>query len=330
MNRQENRKGPLDMILRIILNIIAMRRSFTLSNTVHLVLFLFLWSLVLPAFAGTGTETLSDAANAASSVTPANTRYGPFGVLDSRSQYGLGVIPEPFLVDDSDLEVGEFRLDILDTRSGAQHADLFKTEIEKGFGPVTLELELLYERDVSAGVVSAGVDSINPGARLPIYQYVSGFVDTTIGVGTEVALPVNTSRSKNTEVVPKVFDDLIIGDHFTLQAIFGYSTLFGPGPDRKTQHFESGLVFGYAFQHNELPLPDVQQFIPVFELKGETAINKQAAGRTGLTGDVGFRTNLKAVHGVQPRLGFAFVFPINDLARRDQHWGTITSFVFDF
>src|ERR1700730_17357066 len=173
-------QGPLDMILRIILNIIAMRRSFTLSNTVHLVLFLFLWSLVLPAFAGTGTETLSDAANAASSITPANTRYGPFGVLDSRSQYGLGVIPEPFLVDDSDLEVNEFRLDILDTRSGAQHADLFKTEIEKGFGPVTLELELLYERDVSAGVVSAGVDSINPGARLPIYQYVSRFVDTTI------------------------------------------------------------------------------------------------------------------------------------------------------
>jgi hypothetical protein len=74
----------------------------------------------------------------------------------------------------------------------------------------------------------------------------------------------------------------------------------------------------------------VQQFVPVFELKGETAINKQAAGRTGLTGDLGFRTNLKAVHGVQPRLGFSFVFPINDLARRDQHWGTITSLVFDF
>jgi hypothetical protein len=233
-------------------------------------------------------------------------------------------------VDDSDLEVTEFRLDILDTRSGSRHADLFKTEVEKGFGPVTVELELLYERDVSAGVVSAGVNSINPGARLPIYQFVSDFVDTTVGVGAEVALPVNTSRSKNTEVVPKVFDDLIVGEHFTLQSIFGYSTLFGPGPDRKTQHFESGFVFGYAFQHNELPLPGVQQFIPMFELKGETAINKQAVGRTGLLGDVGFRTNLKAVHGIQPRLGIGFVFPINDLARRDQHWGTITSLVFDF
>jgi hypothetical protein len=297
-------------------------------NNFYLTLSLWLSLLALPSFAGAGTGAFSDSSNPPSST--ANTRYGPFGVLDSRSQYGLGVIPEPFLVDDSDLEVNEFRLDILDTRSGARHGDLFKTELEKGFGQVTVELELLYERDVSAGVVSAGVNSVNPGARLPIYQFVSDFVDTTVGVGAEVALPVNTSRSKNTEVVPKVFDDLIVGEHFTLQSIFGYSTLFGPGPDRKTQHFESGFVFGYAFQHKELPLPGVQQFIPMFELKGETAINKRAAGRTGLLGDVGFRTNLKAVHGVQPRLGMGFVFPINDLARRDQHWGTITSLVFDF
>ncbi|HZC35676.1 MAG TPA: hypothetical protein VE242_08685 [Chthoniobacterales bacterium] len=234
------------------------------------------------------------------------------------------------MVDESDLEVNEFRFDVLDTRSGARHVDLFKTELEKGFGPVTVELELLYERDVTAGIVSAGVEGFNPSARVPIYQFVSDIVDTTVGIGAEVALPVNTSRSKNTELVPKLFDDLKIGDHFTLQSIFGYSMLFGPGPNRNTQHFESGFVFGYTFQHNQLPLPGVRQFIPMFELKGETAINKQAAGRTGLLGDLGLRTNLKAVRRAQPRLGFSFVFPINDLARRDQHWGTITSLVFDF
>jgi hypothetical protein len=312
--------------MRIILSYGHMPRLYAVR--LALLAFLILSISPVPVLAGTGP--LSDSSNTTSSAPPADTRYGPFGVLDSKSQYGLGVIPEPFLVDDSDLEVNEFRLDILDTRSGAQHADLFKTELEKGFGPLTLELELLYERDVSAGVVSAGVDSVNPGARLPVYQFVSDHVDTTIGVGAELALPVNTSRSRNTEVVPKVFDDLIVGDNFTVQSIFGYSTLFGPGPDRKTQHFESGFVFGYAIQHSQLPLPDVQQFIPVFELKGETAINKQAAGRTGLVGDLGFRTNLKAIGRAQPRLGFAFVFPMNDLARHDQHWGTITSLVFDF
>ena len=68
----------------------------------------------------------------------------------------------------------------------------------------------------------------------------------------------------------------------------------------------------------------------MFELKGETAINKQDAGRTNLLGDARFRANLKAIGPVQPRLGFSFIFPLNDLARRDQHWGTITSLVFDF
>jgi hypothetical protein len=93
---------------------------------------------------------------------------------------------------------------------------------------------------------------------------------------------------------------------------------------------ESGFVFGYTFQHDQLPLPGVRQFIAVLELKGETAINRQAAGRTGLLGDIGFRTNLKAIGPAKPRLGFAFVFPINELARHDQHWGTIASLVFDF
>jgi hypothetical protein len=155
-------------------------------------------------------------------------------------------------------------------------------------------------------------------------------VDTTFGVATEVALPVNSARSRNTELVPKIFNDLILGDHFTLQSIFGYSTLFGPGPDRNSQHFESGFVFGYTFQHKELPIPGVRQFIPMFELKGESAINRSDAGRTALLGDLGFRVNLKAVGRAQPRLGFAFVFPLNNLERRNEHWATITSLVFDF
>ena len=42
------------------------------------------------------------------------------------------MLPEPFLVDDSHLEVNELRLDLFDTRTGAQRADLFKAELEKG------------------------------------------------------------------------------------------------------------------------------------------------------------------------------------------------------
>src|ERR1700677_2431634 len=47
------------------------------------------------------------------SVTPptVDTRYGIWDALDKRSVYGQGVFPEPFLVDDSDGEVNEGRLD---------------------------------------------------------------------------------------------------------------------------------------------------------------------------------------------------------------------------
>jgi len=263
---------------------------------------------------------------------PASTRYGLFNWLDHRSSYGEGVFPEPFLVDDSDLEVNEARLDWLHTSGKDQHSDLVTAEVEKGFGLLTLELEIPYQRDVSAGSVSEGFANIDVGARHPIYQFVSGngSVDTTFGVGFEAGIPVNSSVSKNAEVVPKIFDDLKLGDHFTLQSVFGYSTLFGGGADRTLQTFEYGFVFGYTIQHDELPLPGVLQLIPVLELSGETELNKADRGHNRLIGDLGFRANLKTIGGVQPRLGLAFVFPIDSGGRQDVHWGVTTSLVFEY
>ena len=66
---------------------------------------------------------LSFPAAAATSVSSTNTRHGLFNWLDSRSAYGVGVFPEPFLVDDSDLEPNEFRLDWLHSRGPDQHSD---------------------------------------------------------------------------------------------------------------------------------------------------------------------------------------------------------------
>lgn len=54
----------------------------------------------------------------------ADARYGWFSGLDQRSGYGQGVFPEPFMVDDSDLETSEFRLDWLRTAAGSAHSDL--------------------------------------------------------------------------------------------------------------------------------------------------------------------------------------------------------------
>jgi hypothetical protein len=271
-------------------------------------------------------------ASTTDSSTSPGTRYGLFGLLDHRSEYGQGVFPEPFLVDDSDLEVNEARLDWLHTHRNDQHSDLITAEVEKGFGLLTLEVEVPFERDVDAGSITQGMANIDLGARYPIYQYVSanGFVDSTFGVGIEVGIPTNSSVSENAEFVPKIFNDLKLGEHFTLQSVLGYSTLAGPGEDGGLQTFEYGFVFGYTFQHDELPIPGLQQFIPVVEITGETALNHADHGESSVQADVGFRANLKTIGRVQPRLGVAFVFPIDRTAREDVHWGVITSLVFEY
>jgi hypothetical protein len=277
-----------------------------------------------PSALPSGAVTDSSAAAAA--------RYGLLNWLDHRSAYGVGVFPEPFLVDDSDLEPNEFRLDWLHTRAGNQRGDSGKAEIEKGFGQLTLELEVPYERMVVDGETSKGFDNVNLGARHPLYQFVSGsgFIDTTFGLALEAGIPVHSPVSKNAELVPKLFNDLRLGDHFTLQSILGHSTLFGPEPDGGLQTFEYGFVFGYTIPHRQLPLPDIQEFIPVFELKGETGLNHDLAGQDRLLGNAGFRVNLKAIGQVQPRLGIGFVFPMDNGARQDTHWGIVTSLVFQY
>ena len=170
-------------------------------------------------------------------------------------------------------------------------------------------------------------------------RYVSehGFIDSTIGAGMEAGIPVSSVISKNAELVPKIFDDLKVGDHCTLQSIAGYSTLFGGGEEGGLQTFEYGFVFGYSCRgfggsarQKELLLPGVREFIPMFELDGERELNKADPGHNSLLGDAAFRVDLKSIAGVQPRLGLGFVFPIDEGARKELHWGVITSLVFEY
>ena len=263
--------------------------------------------------------------------TAPDTRYGLFNGLDQRSSYGQFFLPEPFLIDDSDLETRELRLDWLHTASGGDHSDNAKAEIEYGIGLTTLELEVPYERDTAGGSTASGMGNISVGVRRPFYQFVSrgGLVDTTFGAAAELGIPTGSAVSQNTELVPKIFNDTRLGN-FTVQSVLGYSLLFGPGAAGGVDTFEYGFVFGYAIPHTTLPLPGVERLIPVFELKGETQVNKADAGHNSLTGDVGLRVNLKSICGVQARPGIAFVFPVDNGARADTHWGIMTSLVFEF
>src|SRR6185437_249719 len=180
--------------------------------------------------------------------TSTGDRYGLFNWLDHRSFYNEGNYPEPFLVDDSGLEINEARLDWLRTEADGSKTDFAKAEVEKGFGLTTVELEVPYERDSSAHSLTKGFANIDLGARHPLHQFVStsGFFDNTLGVAAELGIPTGSVVSKNTELVPKIFDDAKIGEHFTAQSVLGYSQLFGPGADGGLASFEYGFVFGYT------------------------------------------------------------------------------------
>jgi hypothetical protein len=298
------------------------------------------FAIALEALAGP-TKTFGDTL----SGPPASANgdaYGPLGWLDHRSVYGQEAYPEPFLVDDSDLEVDEARLDWLHTRAANEHTDLVTGEVEKGFGLLTLEIEVPYERDSTTTIdpvsgrsttaVEQGMGNVDLGARLPVFQRISadGFLDLTGGVAIEVGVPTHSPVSANTEVVPKVFADLAIGPHFTVQSIFGYSMLYGSGSEGGLDTFEYGFVFGYNIDHRQLPIPGVLRLIPMFELSGATAVNKADAGSDSLVGDLGFRLNLKSVGGIEPRLGFGIVFPVDRGARENVSSGFVASMVFEY
>ena len=277
---------------------------------------------VLPASAG-------DSAPAPDASLTADTRYGLFNGLDHRSAYGKGVFPEPFLTDDSDLEVNELRFDYFYERQ-PDHSEShqMKFEIEKGFGNLTLEVEIPYEIDRSPDGRVHGWDNIDLGARYPFYQFVSksGFFDTTFGVAVEVGVPTNSAVSKNTELVPKIFNDTKIGN-FTIQSIFGYSMLYGPGEDGGLHTFEYGFMFGYAIQK---PFQGMEQIIPFFEISGERELNHDDSGHNSLIGNVGFRFNTTAIGRFQPRIGIGYVFPLDKGAQSDIRSGVFTSLVFEF
>ena len=145
----------------------------------------------------------------------------------------------------------------------------------------------------------------------------------------ELGIPTGSDVSKNTELVPKIFNDTKIG-RFTVQTVLGDSMLFGPGSDGGVNTFEYGFTFGYDLTHKTLPLPGIEKIIPVAELSGETQLNKADAGHNRLLAGVGLRVNLKPIGRIQPRPGILFVFPVDNGARADAHWGIMTSLVFEF
>jgi hypothetical protein len=286
-----------------------------------LAMFLAITSICASALADNDDVTLS----VTNSPAAPDSRFGFFDALDHRSAYYQEFFPQPLLVDDSGLEQdGELKFSSLHTQANDQHDDTLSAGVQKSFGLLTFELAVPYDQDSDSDDTAQGIGSIELSARYPLYQFVSanGFFDTTLGVGIEAGIPVNSAVSKNTELDPKIFNDLKLGEHFSVQSVLGYDLLFGGGDEGGLQTFEYGFAFGYALLNNETSLPGVQQFTPLLELACETGLNKNESGPTSLLGSIGFRLDLKPIGDVQPSLGLGYVFPIDSGTRAEVHWAS--------
>ena len=284
----------------------------------------------------------SDANGSPSVPTPASlatpnglvgTRFGPLGLFDSRSQYGTGFFPEPFLVDEGDLD-REFVISSIHQEGAGSLSTSATVEVEWSFKMLTVEVEAPYEHDITydpTGRTNAeGMGSPELSFRHPIWQFVSPneTVDNTLVVSCETAFQVNSEESQSTEIVPGLFDLLRIGDHFGFQANLGLSTLYG-GADNHNETVEYSGDFSWVIDDTEMSLPrEILGIVPIVELAGERHVN-HGDFSDNLTGVAGVRFNLANIGRALPRFGVGYIFPIDKQAREDFHWGVTVSLVFD-
>jgi hypothetical protein len=270
--------------------------------------------------------------SSARAEVPGSTRYGPFGLYDSRSKYDTNWFPEPMRSDESDTDQ-ELRLNYFHAEKTDHRQDEATLEVEKSFGMVSFEIEVPYERDeetTADGKERAeGIGAPELSARGPFFQYVSPekFFDYTFGGRVEVAIATGSEVAQDTEVVWGLFQTIGLGEHFSVQTSVGYSSLYGPGEDGGTRSLESAAIFGYNIDITNSP---IVRITPELELDGETALNKGESGSTEFTGTLGALISFDSIRWGQPKFLAGYVFPINDTARDDFNWGVTVSLILEY
>jgi hypothetical protein len=257
------------------------------------------------------------------------------GPLKDGSLFGLAWFPETLRAPEMDLEYSEARLDWFHSEKSGRQFDEIKGEIEQAFGALTLEVELPYQIDKHRAMEDEpagrdeGFSRIEFGVRYPLAQFLSADhrIDYTLVAAMELALPTNTPFSRDTELSPRLYQLLRLGDHVAAQASAAYEAFIGPDAGGSST-LEYAVSLGYVIPRSELPLPAVLSFCPMAELLGEHGFNGPEKGDR-LFGVAGFRLNMESFKWFQPRIGIGYEFPINAGARDELRWGIVTSLVFE-
>jgi hypothetical protein len=286
---------------------------------------------------GTPALLLADADDTTTAYAPGSEL---FKTLNYRSKYYADWFPEPFRVEDTAID-NELRFDWEHDQGRGSVGNTETFEIQKSFNIFTFELQVPYSAttgaiaadgdDAAVSHSSAGFANVELGARLPLFQYVSktGLIDNSVGFNFEAGIPTNSVLGKNAEISPGLFDDLGIGNRFSVQTLFTFTHTFGTVQTGRAS-FQYGLAFGYAIEDEDFRIPHVERLIPSVELVGNTALDGANAGHNALTGTAGVRAEFKPIAGLQPSFGVGYIFPIDGGGRDEIRWGGIVSLTLEF
>ena len=272
----------------------------------------------------------------------APTAYAPgkelFGTLNYRSEYLRRLFSEPFRVEDTAID-NELRFDWEHDQAKGSVGNTESAEIQKSFNIFTFEIQANYSAttggiaadsdDTAAAGRSAGFGNVELAARLPLYQYLSktASIDNSVGFNLETAIPTNTYVSKNAGISPGLFDDLAIGEHFSVQSLFAFTHTFGDTQTGRAS-FQYELAFGYAIEDEDFKIPLID--VTPDPQRGTRRQHGSTAGHNALTGTASRRAEFKTVGIVQPSFGVGYIFPIDGGGRDELGWGIITSATFEF
>ena len=260
------------------------------------------------------------------------------------SKFGIGWFPETLRAPEMDFEYSEMRLDYFHAEGNAEKTDEVKVELEHNFRLLTIEMELPYvwleehgnsgesdrENAFSKPQHDRGLSKVEIGIRYPLFRWLSSDkrIDYTCVGAFEVALPSNTSFSKDTEFSPRIYQLLRVGDRLSIQVSTAYGTRVGPD-DGGANGVEYAASFGYSAVPQRLSIPGVVNTWAIFELVGENALTGHERGHNPLFGVAGFRVNTEPISFLQPRVGVGYEFPMNDSAREEFTWGVLLSLNFE-
>lgn len=272
------------------------------------------------------------------STSPSSPRYF-LGLLDTRSSYGTDFFPDLFLGPEFDRD-NQLEVDYLHGEaSGAQNNEIDAEFEWNPIGELTVAGEFGWESehqfitdggdgDDAENETQTGFENVDLAIFHPIFQFVSPnrFFDDTLVARLDVAVPTRTPASgDDVQLTPYLGDLLRLGDHLSVEAWAGGQ--FPIAPDQTTQ-----LIYGanlaWKFPHDQLHIPFVDVFTPMFELDGQRPMSGPADD--ALFGVVGFNVAFPGADDIQPRLGIGYQFPMDQGARTQLRWGVILQLFVDF